>query len=246
MERNTIEKHATHWGAWLASDFPRDGVSDNDWDELLIQLCGHCGHRAQAFHSGWNGSADGFGEYYCPNCKSVCFNDSIPVVLEPLASEWDRIDVRDYCRARAHIDFWHGYLVDKNSVNNPVAFQTGTDAGQALFRRVGMIQAVEWNPFCPVCEAPALSDIQFNFHHWDYKTDRGVQICEQCHEYIHRDLTATQQSQQAGVVDWKIDAVERMIDKAAGEGVIAENPILRFNIPKAILSAAEPSTPIRI
>jgi len=242
LRQYNSEDHGTHWGAWLAADFLSDREIQNDWDERLIQLCGGCAHQVRAFHSDWKGTTDSFREYYCPSCSSVCFRYSTAVVVESVASEWDKDDVREYCKARADISFWQGRIAADSSVDNPMGFMTETETGIAEMRRQSMIQAVEWTPRCPVCEKEAIGDNEFNFHHWDYQTDQGVQICADCHKYIHRGRTATEQAKLPTVNNWKTDAAMRIIDRAAGYGIITRTPQIRFNLPTEIYERIDLST----
>lgn len=44
---------------------------------------------------------------------------------------------------------------------------------------------------CPLCTA---TDCELDFHHWKYDPDVGVALCRECHETIHENMRARDQS----------------------------------------------------
>jgi hypothetical protein len=228
------ESYAKTENVWLASDFLSDEPVENNSDEKLVQLCGSCGHRGNGFHAGFTGESATFREYYCPECWSACFRHSIVIVTES-RSDWGEAEVKTYCKSRADVDFWHGEVIADTSVENPIGLLNETDCGLADFRRGSMSTAVNWTPRCPICAAEALPDKVFDFHHWDYETDCGVQICRDCHEYIHRGKTVTEQEELPDVDNWETDSIARMIKKASAHGILTHRPEVRFNIPYQLL-----------
>ena len=60
---------------------------------------------------------------------------------------------------------------------------------------------------CACCEK---TTTQLQFHHWDYETDEGVYLCDECHSHIHREMRAREQARLSGVESWESDAISRL------------------------------------
>lgn len=84
---------------------------------------------------------------------------------------------------------------------------------------------------CACCER----SLSLEFHHWDYETDEGIHLCEECHAYIHRNVTATEQAKLTpGNESWEIDAVSRLKNRHEerhGDAPDAATFEERYNIP---------------
>jgi len=73
--------------------------------------------------------------------------------------------------------------------------------------------------YCPLCRQ-AVDELQF--HHWEYESDTGVELCAGCHYWLHGGERATQQRKTARewgaheewepwTLDWRHDAIRRLL-----------------------------------
>jgi hypothetical protein len=178
----------------------------NPSDEWLIQLCPACGHSLKAYASGYSGESDDFMEIVCPSCFSVLFR--YLTVVAPLQFEKmsDAATYEKYVKARLDRDFWAG---EHNEMNN---------ASWVFKKEARDTFDSEWHPRCPCCgTADAYAD-EIDFHHWDYDNDVGCMLCRDCHSYIHRGLTASEQAERTGDA-WQIDAVKNLYERSTQHGL---------------------------
>jgi len=68
------------------------------------------------------------------------------------------------------------------------------------------------DPFCPLCNNKKEKD-SLDYHHWDYESGAGVQLCRECHEKIHDGVRASEQTEQQPEGEtWHRKAVENLLN----------------------------------
>jgi len=95
---------------------------------------------------------------------------------------------------------------------------------------------------CPVCR----DDRYLDFHHWIYGEDMGVEICRECHKYIHKPHGA-RPSESVGNEWWDI-AIRRLLVLHFEHSSWIKNPdtiIKRYNIPRSYRANLENRVKIR-
>jgi hypothetical protein len=108
------------------------------------------------------------------------------------------------------------------------------DTGDTVDMWQTSLRGINWEPRCPICGQPDNGAIEFDFHHWDYDTDQGLQLCRKCHQHAHRYMTVRQQREHERVDDWKEDAARRMINRLERKRVTEPWSIARLNLPEEV------------
>jgi hypothetical protein len=159
------------------------------------------------------------GESVCADCGSRLFSDSqLLMAYSDAVRARKEMDLTKYVKNRADSRLWHGEEAHKQ-----------LNAGDALG---AMLADLNYQPRCPCCAySTVYGDRSFDFHHWDYENDIGCTLCRECHSYIHRGKSVSEQKE--AVDDWKTDAIQRLYDRATGKFLDIRSPeemTLRFNI----------------
>lgn len=220
----------------LSQDILNGKWVKNPSGERVIHMCGVCGHHLTAVHGGWfsefgNGDdiddsdssfLDNLREVLCPNCDSACFRQGSVVASLGAAKELPARDIKRYISNRADARIWSNGL---GSYDDVVSTLTKLETS---------LRDHGWNARCPACGyAEAYGDREFDFHHWDYDNDVGCALCRKCHNRIHDDMTAREQSQKTGKA-WQYDAIKRLVTISNRHGLPLNSERefkQRYNIP---------------
>jgi len=149
-------------------------------------------------------------EVLCPSCDNACFRRSVVVATKKIAEKRlsDRQSVQQYVRDRAHWDFWQSKVASSGTPDDEAAFLMSSETPVTSHLIQSSIEPVSWEPYCPVCGCDE-SDNEFDFHHWDYERDIGVQICRDCHDYAHDGRRVSDTSGSG----WETEALKRLITR---------------------------------
>lgn len=82
---------------------------------------------------------------------------------------------------------------------------------------------------CPLCDDRRHDGLVY--HHWCYTTDEGVELCRDCHEYLHADGDSTPMNDAR----WIEAALERLVDRhidVHGRPESAGQVIDRYGVPR--------------
>jgi hypothetical protein len=190
-------------------------------DELVL-ICGNCGHYCSGFHEGYDGESDSLRETYCPNCWTALFSRSLVVASYAYARELTLSDIQHYLYNRADELLW------QKSIHDEFLFE-----GAVIWDDCDL----NWQNTCPAC-ATTEPDDGFDFHHWDYENDVGCQLCRGCHEFIHNEKRASEQTEDTGR-PWQFEAVSRLV-RLSEENELkfsdSRRFIERYNIPSDTLA----------
>jgi len=206
---------------------------NNPNDEYMIHVCPSCGHGISAYQPNYSGMADNFKECVCAECITALFRYTGIVTTESVYnSSSDYLTVKNihrYLKNRADQMFWTGEMgrVDPRMMHGmdepPVPILGVKDTINRIVDR--------WEPRCPCCGVLESSDVEFDFHHWDYENDIGCNLCRDCHTYIHDDMRASEQDDEYG--KWKLNAIGRIHQRSKENGLSyddASEVFQRFNI----------------
>lgn len=178
-------------------------------ESRFIHICGACGHWLGAVHGEWFEKFDSYRdinsiesaftanleESLCPACGAACFaHGSLVAPLNDARSLRQTYNVTRYVFNRADKAIWEGAEFTTQHMENELY-----DHGY-LAR-------------CPACgfaEQYGNSDREFDFHHWDYENDVGCYLCRECHNHIHNNQRAKEQTKETGQ-EWQYDAVSRLL-----------------------------------
>lgn len=230
-----IVKHATKSDIWLAEDFINEDVGpDVECERPLIHICGSCAHQFTAYQSGPWPDTENLKEVLCPSCREAGFRWDTIICTPTIADEYSSRQAQRYVRDRQHWDFWRGFVVSESSIKEPAAFVNSSETNMPAGFRKSALHPLSWTAFCPVCEQPDTGGSRFDFHHWDYDTDRGLQLCRDCHLHAHRGGTVQEQRVMDSVDDWRVDAASRLVEKMGREDLKHPWSVKRLNLPAEV------------
>lgn len=204
-------------------------------DELVL-ICGNCGHHCHAYHSEYTGDSDSLRETYCPNCLTACFRQTLVVASYHFADELSKEKIHRYLLNRADELAWSGgvgHLDVPGAAHKVEDSPVPDEALQTVLSDCG----VDWENTCPACGRGRAED-DLDFHHWDYDTDTGCQLCRTCHNEVHNGMSASEQTEATGRA-WQFEAVERLLQISNQNGLAfddAESFKQRYNVPKGTLA----------
>jgi len=206
----SVVENATAEDVWLGKDIVESGEPDTPNSRPLVTLCGVCGHQFKAYRNGPWEDTDELTEVLCPSCDNACFRRSVVVATKKIAEKRlsDRQSVQQYVRDRAHWDFWQSKVASSGTPDDEAAFLMSSETPVTSHLIQSSIEPVSWEPYCPVCGCDE-SDNEFDFHHWDYERDIGVQICRDCHDYAHDGRRVSDTSGSG----WETEALKRLITR---------------------------------
>lgn len=161
---------------------------------------------------------DGDTAVVCPECGELVerFYTGVPEPLVRFHTECSECDVT-LCRWAAVVmpasktkagncpdapfaeivqSYWERQFrvgVESDSIPHTREF---TEATQSLADEWGW----DWQVECPLCDRslPELSKAYLGYHHWEYETDIGTSLCEDCHDYLHGERNNHKANEQ----DW--------------------------------------------
>jgi NMD protein affecting ribosome stability and mRNA decay len=206
----SVVENATAKDVWLGKDIVDEGEPDTPSSRPLVTVCGVCGHRFKAYRNGPWEDTDELTEVLCPSCDNACFRRSVIVTTNKIAEERlsDRQSVQRYVRDRAHWDFWQSKVASSTAADDEAAFLMSSETPITAHLVQSSITPVDWEPECPVCGCNDGSN-EFDFHHWDYEEDIGVQLCRDCHDYAHDGKRVSDTAES----DWESESLERLITR---------------------------------
>jgi hypothetical protein len=207
----------------------------DSYDDWMVQICPVCGGRLTAYHDGYAGMAADFKETACGHCFTPMFRHTTVITTQTDADQKPiHLNVQNlqrYIKKRADRAFWHG---DMARVSPAMSCGMDTVPWPVCGAKVELNDVVEtrWEPRCPCCGKSEVYLDEIDFHHWDYETDTGCNLCRECHSHIHRGKTATEQAKLSD--GWRRDAVRRLFQRSTEHGLEFKRPFHfshRFNIP---------------
>lgn len=211
---------------------------NNPNGEYMIHVCPSCGSSISAYHSGYCTMADNFKECLCAECFTALFRHIGIVVTETVynnQSDYFTVEkMQQYLKNRADRRFWFGELA---RVDAAMLHGMETPPTPILGVKDNINKIVgDWEPRCPCCGVLESSDVDFDFHHWDYEDDIGCKLCRDCHSHIHDDMRATQQDQKHEHYGWKAEAIVKLYNRSKAHGLRFDNAeefFERFNVEAA-------------
>jgi len=215
-----------------------DAISEFPGGTPFILHCGACGQRVHAFRDSdcLPQDAGVLKELLCPSCLTPNFQHSLILTTAGSSGEWfkrDRHACRSYIRDRFDWRFWSGHIVSDSAVDDPEAFihSSETPMLRSHQQREPGLNDIGWEPSCPVCGVADDGTTRFDFHHWDYEDDVGVQLCRDCHNHAHGGQRISDRPEQDG---WREEAKERLISRMKSNVDVATASFQRLMYPDSL------------
>jgi len=227
----------------LAAEVINGDYPDRSTSGRVVHACGACGHHLTAVHAEYfsrhedpphdlEGFFDNLAESLCPECGTALFRNTSVVGKRGnlIRFQKEGPGLTTYIFNRNDDLYWSGKT---GSGRLPRTVYGGVlrDLGDYYHR-------------CPGCGyAEKYGNREFDFHHWDYEDDIGCILCRNCHEHIHRGLSASEQAEKV-TCGWRADAIERLHDLSVQNGLQFDGVELfraRYNIPLDIFDGASSS-----
>jgi len=215
-----------------------EAISESPGGTPFILHCGNCGQRLHAFANSncLRQDAEALKEVLCPSCHTANFRHSLILATKGTSSECFKRDgyaCRSYIRDRMDWEFWRGDIVSDTAVDNGGAFMYSSETPplRSIRESEPGVSDIGWEPSCPVCGVADDGTTRFDFHHWDYEDDIGVQLCRDCHNHAHGGQRISDLPEQDG---WREEAKERLISRMASNVDVATASFQRLMYPDSL------------